>query len=409
MLTLHCFDMPGSGLAALSLEVRLGWRHEPAPWRGLVHLLEHARLLGSARYPDPQEATRPWGVTIDGRTNAESSELTAVCLPDDVPRVVPVLADLLFHPAFDTSRLGIERDVVAASLARREDFSPWSWARLKLDDILFASDELASLGTADTVGAWTRDALHSWHRRFDHAGNVRLLAAGDVDAAVLEEALCGVGEPTADGERPSLVRTPPASRCHHETVADVSGELYLGFAFDPDAFSPAVDLLRVLVGNYPASRLWRRFRTDSALAYTVDASLRRQSDACRLALYVGLSRPDAAPRVWEGLLDLLETLRRRPPGEEELTWARRTARVELRRRGASPEGALQLLREHHVGDRRVPDLDLGEAERALERPSPEDVRRAAVEILRRDRAALSVVGDVGTWRPAAALDRMSGG
>jgi len=390
-------------LVAGSVVVGVGWRHEPVGLEGLTHLSEHAHLLGSERYPDPDAAVEVFGAQLDGATEAEVTSYDFVCLREDAAPVLDVILDAAFRPTFDVERLAVEREIVRSAMNQESDFTPWEWAEMKLDDLLFETAQVTSMGTNESFARITRRHVIELHRRYHRAGLSSLCLAGDPDILAGLRAEVDI----AEGERiPRAVPRPTERRAYHRPDEGQTPELFLGFRFAPEVYSPAVELLRVLVGNYPSSRLWRPLRTEEPLAYTVGSSLRHFGDGGRLALYVGMGDVALPAGVWGAVLSLIRDLRASGPSPQELRWAKRTARLNIQRIALDPERSVRNLvtRWPLLTQLPFPDADpYALVLDGLERQTEADVARAAAEVFRGENAALSVVGDTGDWSPEAAL------
>jgi predicted Zn-dependent peptidase len=279
-----------------------------------------------------------------------------------------------------------------------------------MDDLLFRTDELRSLGTDESFEGLDRTTLLAWHRRFDHPGLCRLVVAGGVDPDVVRAATGPIPERTDSPETPELVRAPSTELVAREPGTGPGAELWIGLLLPADEVGPASEILRVLVGNTPSSMLWRRLRAEDGLAYCVDADLRLEPDGARLALYAGLGDAADVEEARGRLVGILEDLARDGPTEEELAGARRIARLELHRELAAPDGAVRwLLRTLRPRPGTPEDANrlVEDREAALLGATRESVRDAATALLDRGRRAVSVVGDVDRWDPAPAADWLS--
>ena len=411
---LHPID--GCALVAASLVVPVGWRHDPLGLEGLAHLAEHGHFLGSESYPDADAVTRPFGTHLDGRALADVTTYHFTCLREHAAPMLDLLRDVVFRPTFDRQRLAHEREIVRSAMLVESEFAPWEWAALKVDDILFEIDGLASLGTPSSFARLARRHLLDWQARHYRPEACCLLLAGDSAAIGALEGGAGGRGPAAKGAADEGPLPPPVARTVHERAyrrhhPDQSPEMCLGFRFPLTAFGPAVELLRVLLGNYPGSRLWRRFRDEEAIAYTVDASLRLLADGGRLNLYVGVADVVPPERAWQALVALVRELRDAGPTPDEVEWARRVARLDLHRHMLDPERALSFLVSRYSCLAARPAAEggpYGALMAGLEREDHLGVAHAAREVLAGPAAALGVVGNVGDWSLTDALEALPG-
>jgi len=385
--------MPGHRLASAWLYVKVGWRHEPPQKRGLSHFLEHAIYLGSHRYPDVDAETGRYGVHFDGPTLAEATGFGFTCLKEDLPHLLEVLLDMVFHPRLEPEAIEGERIVVLGAVNQESDYPAWELVRAKVDDLIFETDEVESLGTAESLSRLSAADLRDWHRKFYHAGNGLLAVAGDVDEGTIRQVLKAV--PVGE-ERPAIVRVASASRLYRKAARIATQEMFVGFKFPPPSDPVPLELLQILLGNYPQSRLYRRLRREEPLAYMVESSLRILSDAGRLGLYLGVTEPAEARRAMKTLFELLARLREEGVDAEELAWARRVYRLGLCTQACHPETAATFLGERsRWGEVR----DFAWLEERLERVEPEELGRLAQYIFGKENCYVGLIGPEVEWNP----------
>ncbi len=126
----------------------------------------------------------------------------------------------------------------------------------------------------------------------------------------------------------------------------------------------------------------------------VEGRLRIHSDAGRLGLYIGVTRPDETKRALGDLLELLATLSEEGVKPEELAWAKRVYKLELRIQASDPEGAATFLGERSLfGEAR----SFASLEEGLERIEPEELSSLARRIFNKENCYIGLIGPEVEW------------
>ncbi|MGH8354663.1 MAG: insulinase family protein, partial [Pseudomonas sp.] len=189
---LQLIHLPWAARAAAVARVNAGCHDEPPEYPGLAHFLEHLVFLGSADYP-PLESLIPFVQRCAGQVNACTRErhtdyffeVPAAALEEGLRR----LLDMLAWPLLEPEAQACEREVLHAEfMARAEDAET-------LRDAAFGTGVAPGhpfaafhAGHRETLpleqGAF-QQALLGFRRRFYHAGQIELVAAGPQPLAEL--------------------------------------------------------------------------------------------------------------------------------------------------------------------------------------------------------------------------------
>ncbi|HET8944101.1 MAG TPA: insulinase family protein, partial [Dehalococcoidia bacterium] len=156
---------------------------------------------------------------------------------------------------------------------------------------------------------------------------------------------------------------------------------------DPDRY--ALMILNSLLGRGMSSRLFKEVRERRGLAYSVGSSVSRHSDTGMLGISAGVSPENVAETV-KVILEELEKLVQEPVATDELTKSRDYTVGSFRLSLESPMSLGQRAGESL--------LTLGEIEpiegvvEKLRAVTAEDLTRVSRRLLRREKAALALVG-----------------
>ena len=310
--------LPGVRSAAVGLWVRTASAHEPVGQMGISHLLEHMVFKGTERRSARELALalEERGGSLDAFTGRDTTSFQAHVLDRDLPLAVDVLTDLVRRPLLRQADLDLERTVILEEISGVDD-TP--------DDLVFELHARALwpdhpygysiLGTRDTVSALTAADLRRLHDEAYFPGNCVIAAAGNVEHAVLLEALdkegwfAGDARPARAAVTPHPAQRGMVSKAERDTTQShmVLGTDTFSIA-DPRRF--AVSLLVNALGGGMSSRLFQRVREELGLAYAVYAYNQFHQGTGQLGIYVG-TQPETA----DAALETIQQELRRMAGE----------------------------------------------------------------------------------------------
>jgi predicted Zn-dependent peptidase len=295
--------MPGLRSVAVGVWVRTGSVHEKPEEMGVSHLLEHMVFKGTTQRTakDIALVLERVGGSLDAYTTREHTGYQARVLDDQFDLALDVLADLVLSPLLRAEDLELEREVVLEEISTVED-TP--------DDLIFDLHAAqlwgdhpygyAVLGTRESVGSLSADALRRAHEGGYRRSNLIVAASGNVDHERFVDRVARLFENASPGHRnggPAAPRPMPVVRAAVPRVAAqthiVMGTQTFGHA-DPRRY--ALVLLSNALGGGMSSRLFQRVREELGLAYAVYSyqSFYRQGGAS--GVYVG-TRPEWADRA----------------------------------------------------------------------------------------------------------------
>jgi len=300
--------VPGARSLSVGVWVGHGSRDEPEHHAGLCHLLEHLIFKGT-----PTRDARALSLAFDavgGEMNAYTTkERTAYYsrVPAGADAIgVDLLLEAVTQAALRPEDLAAEREIILEELAGAED-DPADWADTKLYEVLFADHPLGRevIGSAETVGAISRDDVVEFVRHGHHGANVVVTAAGVVDHGRLTEAVERWFGAAAPGEAPVRVAPEGSGRGRvHVRRRTEQTQLALGWRCGGlhSEDRHALTVLEHVLGDGPASRLFHEIRERRALAYSVGSSLSLYSDVGSLLVATAVAPGRAAEtlRVIEG-------------------------------------------------------------------------------------------------------------
>jgi len=366
--------VPSVRSVALGFWIATGSVVERDEQAGISHLLEHMLFRGSDRYGSQEidEIFDSMGAEINAGTDKEATSLYTRVLDRHLEHAFDVMGDMLWHPRF--GELEAEREVVLEEIAMYED-DPQDRVFDMLGKAIFGEHPLgrAVIGTADVVGAVTRDQLAEFHAQRYQPHSIVIAAAGSVEHDALVEMaravelapapangnspLSGVAAAAAAGEpdfRPRACFLQKDTEQYHVCAGGA------GIArVDERRF--ALRVLEGVLGGTSSSRLFQEVRERRGLAYSVFTFSNLYANTGEVGLYVG-TRPDNLREALAVIAAELERCVENPASEEELVRSRENLKgrvvlgmestgARMSRLGASVLNELPILSVNEMIDR----------------------------------------------------------
>jgi predicted Zn-dependent peptidase len=267
---------PAARTATVAVYLRVGSQHEPRALNGISHVIEHMVFKGS-RTRDARainlDAER-LGAEVDAHTDKDHTAYRLRGLPEDAPRFVHLLGDLVCAPAFPADELQRELQVLALEAEEVAD-DPMASAYQLFDRACFGLHPVAQPVIGTRAPRWSADVLHRWVQQHYTGANTVLCVAGPVDedliARAAQEAFSAMPRGEAPVVEPAAYRGDIATRSHGG-----SGQAHwvLGGALAPrgDAADAAGQLAAAVFGEGMSSPLLTTLREERGLVYHATAA-----------------------------------------------------------------------------------------------------------------------------------------
>jgi zinc protease len=329
-------------LVTVTALLRTGSRLDPPAKLGLAALAGELMRTGGITRRDGLPAGGLSGDAIDDQLEAHAAGIEVTigrdsggavlsCLKEDFSGLLPVLAGMLRHPAFEPAKLNLAKELAKARLEREND-DPERVLWRELARLVYGPDSVygrtPTFATVDAVG---RADLADWHARNLRPDRIVLGVVGDVGA---EEALAAVraafGDWQGSADKPPAVEALPYRRQPNPGLfaidkSDMSqSEVAMGHLgivkSDPDFF--AVEVLDELLSGSFASRLVADVRTEKGLAYAVDGRVGSEWDHPGVAAFYLSTKVRNTAAGIAALLAEARDLTARPPTDAEVARAK---------------------------------------------------------------------------------------
>src|SRR5271170_6904390 len=180
--------LPSVRSVALGFWIGTGSAAESDAEAGISHLLEHMLFRGTDRFGSEEidQIFDAMGAEINAGTDKEATSLYTRVLDRHLEHAFDVMSDMVWRPRF--GELEAEREVVLEEIAMYED-DPQDRVFDLLGEAVFGEHPLGRpvIGTAEVIGAATREQLRAFHAERYLPPSIVIAAAGSVDHDALVE------------------------------------------------------------------------------------------------------------------------------------------------------------------------------------------------------------------------------
>lgn len=247
---------------------------------GLSHILEHMLFKGTKTQPANAIAQKVQDV--GGYINAYTSfdrTVFWIDVPNEgVAAALDILSDAMMNSTLPAEEYGKEQEVIRREFAMGVDDPD----RMSIQLLLATAYQrhpyrLPVIGQLEVYNQLTRDQVVAYYKTRYVPNNLTFVVVGDVDAAKVHQQLAAFFKDYPEKSlQPVFIPSEPLQlgrREVHEEFATELSRLSLAWHIpeitNPDV--PALDLLSTILGDGRSSRLYRRVREESGLAYGVSA------------------------------------------------------------------------------------------------------------------------------------------
>jgi zinc protease len=376
---------------------------------GLSHILEHMLFKGTKTNPANTIAQKIQDV--GGYINAYTSfDRTVFWI--DVPKngtavALDVLSDAMMNSTLPETEYAKEQEVIRREFAMGMD-DPDRMA----GQLLFATAyqrhpyRLPVIGQLDIFNQLTRDDVMQYYKARYVPNNLTFIVVGDVEAeAVFEKLGALFKDHPARSLQPVYIPSEPPQLgrrvVHQEFVTELT-RLSLAWHIPeithPDV--PALDILSTILGDGRSSRLYRRVREETGLAYGISAFSYTPGDPGLLGIDA-MTEPAKRDAAQDLILKIIDEIKMAGVTSEELAKAKK------------------ISLSHHLGSlttMRGQASDLGsnwfltrnlnftrDYLAAVQKITPEDIRRVTKKYLRDDNLTLISLNPKAAVAPSSEI------
>lgn len=397
--------MPGSPTVTVMVSVATGAFHEAPEEAGISHFLEHMCFKGTTKRPSARAITTELdsiGAAYNASTSYESTGFYAKAAVRHFDAIADIVSDIALNSTLPEGEIEKEKKVIMGEIDMYAD-DPQEKAHDTLRERMYRGQPASRdvLGTKETVGGVTRDALLAYRKRQYVAKNLVITIAGGVDEArMLGWAKAAFGGMPAEAGAPAhstldLDQAEPTFAFVDKDTDQT--HLALGWRALPrtsaDRYVAAI--ARSVLRGGMSSRLFIRLRDDMGSGYYVGCYHAAYPTFGRFVVTTGTT-PGRVAEITGAILEEADRLKTELVPETELSKVKEFIRSHtLMSLEASDDIADYLADQELDGDPiRTPE----EFDAIFASVTAEDVRRVARSIFDHRKLTLVAVGK-GVNRP----------
>lgn len=269
--------LPKRHVVSFQLRVLSGCCADPVDRLGLARMVEETLDKGTTRRTGQalSDAFDAIGAGRGSATGRETTTFTCTVLPEHLETAVALHAELLRTPTFPDDAVHANIDLAQQELIALEDDAQGLTDQIITRQTYGPVLGRHPLGTAETLGAITRDNLvENWSSHFQ-GGAMVLSVAGPIEslrvADIFQRHFDGFGSVTRNGRQPLGATFSPGNAHHHKDLEQEQISLcFPGVDATHDDFADQQVLLGVLSGGM-SGRLFTEVREKRGLVYWVGA------------------------------------------------------------------------------------------------------------------------------------------
>lgn len=333
-LTVIYQHVPATPVVVVDVWVKAGAIAEVDEWSGMAHFLEHMIFKGSERLAPGvfDAAIERHGGMSNAATSHDYAHFFIVTAAQYIQDTLPLLADLLLHPAIPEEEFVRERDVVLEEIRACYDNPDWIGFQALSESVYqYHPYGRPVLGTEELLMQRSPEQMRCFHAHHYQPENMTVVIVGGVDQ---ESALTLVNQSFQDF--PTPVKYPSLEVQAEPPITGVRRqELYLprieqarllmawvgpGVEQIYDAYG--LDLLSVLLADGRSSRLVRELREELRLVHSISSNFSLQRDSSLFTISACLD-PQHLEQVEELIGDHLFQLQTTPVSPTELSRCQR--------------------------------------------------------------------------------------
>ncbi len=328
--------VPSVRSASVGVWVGVGSRDEGPTVAGAAHFLEHLlfKSTPSRTAVEIAQAVDAVGGELNAFTAKEHTCYYAHVLDTDLELAVDLVSDVVLRGRCAAEDVEVERDVVLEEIAMRDD-DPEDVLGDVFLAAMFGTHPVGRpvIGSMDSIGAMTRDQLHSFHVRRYTPERMVVAVAGNVDhgevVALVREYF---GPHLVRGRKPQQHRTGTGRLTGRPCLNLVNRDaeqthVLLGVRTPGRHWEHrwALSVLNAALGGGLSSRLFQQIRESRGLAYSVYSTVDTFADSGALSVYAACL-PERFGDVAAVTADVLQTVARDGITEQECRIAKGSLR-----------------------------------------------------------------------------------
>ncbi|MBN1982165.1 MAG: insulinase family protein [Chitinivibrionales bacterium] len=266
-------------LISMTAYIRTGSLNDPPQKTGLAALVSHLmRTAGTQKIPASQidNIIEQFALSINFSMGESQLMIQAKFLSQFADTALAILEQVLFHPAFEQSRIDQEKSIIIQNIEHRFD-NPEPILAAAYAKTLYPDEANSALSTKKSISAITRKDCISFHNQVFAIPNIILAVAGDLDKEAfmkkLEKMFASIAQSSTPVTFPSIAAKPSSkikTTIVHKNISQAYVRIGLPLFRRPNIDYYPLSLFNLILGGDGfTSRLSTKIRSDEGLTYSI--------------------------------------------------------------------------------------------------------------------------------------------
>lgn len=307
---------------SLAIAVRRGSRHEPIEHAGLSHFLEHLVFKGTKKYSAYKivHEVESRGGDINAFTARDLTCYHAVCLKEDVTKVISILSDLVRNAKLTEKDIQTEKEVILQEIAMTKD-NPEEWIYDLFYESFFRGQAVGKpiLGTPESLEKLHLKEIREYYADNYTPENIFVAAVGPVSHSQIVSEVKKHFPKRASKKAPLGVMEPvPESFFKVQNKRSEQVHLLIGFPENraPKGVFYEMAVLNAYLAGGMTSKLYQEVREKRGLCYSIYGLYNQFQDVGVYNIYTGTDQTNVA-LAFALILKELEKIRKKGISEKD--------------------------------------------------------------------------------------------
>lgn len=278
--------------------VDVGSRFESATLNGGAHFIEHLLFKGTERRPSTLTITRTldkFGAEYNAFTAKDVTGYHVKIIANELPLVMDILEDMLFHSLFKPEEIERERGVIIEEINMYEDNPVMSIGDL-FEETLYGKQHPLGRDTAgrrEVIQKMTRPQLLAFRNRYYLPSRAVIVVAGKCDHDTVVRLTSGNFIKHMRGTSHTFAKAPvPPTKTRIAVKKKDTAQAQVALGFRGLHYTHparhAATLLSSILGGSMSSRLFIEVRERRGLAYSIRTDVNLYRDAGSFSVFAGV-------------------------------------------------------------------------------------------------------------------------
>lgn len=394
--------MNGTETVTAMVLVGTGSMYESKRENGLAHFIEHICFKGTTARPTSQIISEEFD-SIGAQNNAFTSDYATgywgKAHKKHASKILDIVADIYNDPLFPESEIEKEKGVVIQEINMYEDNPQFKVGQV-LEKLMYGDQPAGRdiAGTKETVGAFTRADILSYHKRNYTPSNTVVIIAGAIDPKKIEKDVKKLFGGAKKAKAPKAEKVKVSQK---EVAGDhfnkKTDQVHLAISFHAfntfDKRNPQARALQEVLSGGMSSRLFRKMREELGICYYVYAHFSAGLDVGSFSLAIGVA-PDRVEEAVTALMKEVKNMKDELVGEKELRKVKdmRLSGLVLGLETSNDIAHYYAFQDLYKNKVHGPK----EAAKKIEKVTSKEIQAVAKDIFKASRANIALVGPAGS-------------